>query len=101
MNWIMIWSLVGAFVNVTVLTRLLNRVLKKPIPDGYKRAFLVFGVVGLLDLIGLWVLYKDLRLSLHLMLFYFVPFLVMWLLKDIFESSRKSGINTAGQNDNP
>ena len=85
----MIWSLIGAFINVTVLSRVGQWLLKKRISNDYRRAFLVFGIVALIDFARLWFLYDDILVALHTMLFYFLPFLVMWLLKDILDASRK------------
>ncbi|NIR16497.1 MAG: hypothetical protein GWN86_22265 [Desulfobacterales bacterium] len=57
--------------------------------DDRKRAFVVFFIVAALDLIGLFLFFKEITLALHGWLFYYLPFLIMWLLKDLMEASRK------------
>ena len=86
-----LWSLVGSFTNVFLLTRAFQYLLKKTKLEDRKRAFLVFFIVAVLDLIGLFIAFRDKGISsaLYYWLFFFLPFLVMWLLKDLLEASRK------------
>lgn len=83
------WRLVGAFINVTILTRIARWVLKRWIPGPYKRTVLVFVIVLLIDFVGMWSLYEDVLTSSYIMLFYYVPFLLMWSLKDVLDASRE------------
>ena len=87
----MISSLLGAFINVTILTRAAHWLLKKMVADGHKRSIMVFGCVTLLDLV-IWMINKDLLSALHTMLFYYVPFLILWLLTDILRARRKRNV---------
>ena len=87
MDKIMFWRLVGAFVNVAVLTRVVQWLLKNRIRNPRPRAFSVLVLVLLIELIGIFYLYKDMTLTLHIILFYYTPFLLMWFLKDIFYAS--------------
>ena len=84
----MIGSLLGAFINVTILTRGVHWLLKKRVSDDHKRSIIVFGSVTLLDSI-VWMMKKDLLSAVQIMLFYYVPFLILWLLTDIFRARRK------------
>ena len=84
----MISSLLGAFINVTILTRGAHWLLKKRVSDDHKRSIIVFGSVTVLDFI-IWMISKDLLSALHIMLFYYVPFLILWLLTDVLRARRK------------
>jgi len=84
-----LWSLIGSFTNVFILTRVAQYLLKRTSLEDRRRAFVVFFIVASIDLIGLYYFFKDVRIGLHAWLFYYVPFLVMWLLKDLMEASRK------------
>jgi Ca2+/Na+ antiporter len=84
----MISSLLGAFINVTILTRGAHWILKKRVSDDHKRSITVFGSVTILDFI-IWMISKDLLSALHIMLFYYVPFLILWLLTDVLRARRK------------
>ncbi len=84
-----LWSLIGSFTNVFILTRIAQYFLKRMKVEDRKRAFLTFFIVSALDLIGLYLFFKqDIALALHGWLFYYLPFLIMWLLKDLMEASR-------------
>lgn len=84
-----LWSLIGSFTNVFILTRVLQYLFKRTNLEDKKRAYLVFFIVASIDIIGLYFFFHDIRLALHGWLFYYLPFLVMWLLKDLMEASRK------------
>lgn len=84
-----LWSLIGSFTNVFLLTRAFQYILKKTKIDDKKRAYLVFVIVAVIDLIGLYIFLNDVRLAFQGWLFYYLPFLVMWLFKDLMEASRK------------
>jgi hypothetical protein len=84
-----LWSLIRSFTNVFILTRVLQYLLKRTNLEDRKRAFIVFFIVASIDLIGLYFFFNDIPLALHGWLFYYVPFLIMWLLKDLMEASRK------------
>jgi hypothetical protein len=84
----MISSLLGAFINVTILTRGAHWLLKKRISDDHKRSIIVCGSVTLLDFV-IWTINKDLLSALHIMLFYYVPFLILWLVTDILRARKK------------
>jgi hypothetical protein len=84
----MISSLLGAFINVTVLTRGAHWLLKNKVSDDHKRSIIAFGSVTLLDFV-IWILNKDLLSALHIMLFYYVPFLILWLVTDILRARKK------------
>jgi hypothetical protein len=84
----MISSLLGAFINVTILTRGAHWLLKKRLSDDHKRSIIVFGSVTLLDFV-IWTINKDLLSALHIMLFYYVPFLILWLVTDILRARKK------------
>ncbi|MGD9650819.1 MAG: hypothetical protein AB7I96_05440 [Candidatus Dadabacteria bacterium] len=85
----MIWRLVGAFINVTILTRAGHFFLKRWIPDSFQRALVVTGAVAVIDFVGMWVMFNSARLGLHYTFFYYLPLLIMWLLKDMLEASRE------------
>jgi len=87
----MISSLLGAFINVTILTRGAHWLLKKRVPDDHKRSIIVFGSVTILDF-AIWMINKDLFPALQIMLFYYVPFLILWLLTDVLRARRKSNV---------
>ncbi len=84
-----LWSLIGSFTNVFILTRILQYFLKRTKLEDRRRAYLVFFIVAAIDLIGLYFFFGNIPLALHGWLFYYVPFLVMWLMKDLMEASRK------------
>lgn len=85
-----LWSLIGSFTNVFILTRIAQYFLKRfSKVEDRKRAFIVFFIVAAIDLIGLFFFLQDVRLALQGWFFYYLPFLVMWLLKDLMEASRK------------
>ena len=84
-----LWSLIGSFTNVFILTRIAQYFLKRFKVEDRRRAFFTFFIVSALDLIGLYLFFKqDIALALHGWLFYYLPFLIMWLLKDLMEASR-------------
>lgn len=83
------WRLVGAFINVTILSRAAQWILKRWVSNPYKRAALVFVIVTGIDFLGMWSLYDDLSTGAYLVLFYYIPLLLMWLLKDIMDAVRK------------
>lgn len=84
-----LWSLIGSFTNVFILTRIAQYLLKRMKVEDRKRAFLTFFIVAALDFIGLYLFFKqDIAIALHGWLFYYLPFLIMWLLKDLMEASR-------------
>lgn len=84
----MVSSLLGAFINVTILTRGAHWLLKKGVSDDRKRSIIVFGSVTLLDFV-IWMINKGFLSALQIMLFYYVPFLILWLLTDILRARRK------------
>ena len=90
MSGLIVWQLIGSFTNVFLLTRTANYFLKRlsGLSDK-KRAYTVFFLIALIDLIGLVLFFDGLRMGLHVWGFYYLPFLVMWLLKDLMEASRK------------
>jgi hypothetical protein len=96
MDTLMFWRLAGAFINVTLLSRGANLLLRRWIKDPYKRAYLVLISVALLDFAGLWALYRDPAASFYIILFYYLPFLLIWFLKDILEASRLRGRASGG-----
>lgn len=85
----MIWRLVGAFINVTILSRAAQWGLKRWVFNPYKRAALVFVIVAGIDFLGMWSLYDDLTTGAYVVLFYYLPLLLIWLLKDIMDAARK------------
>ncbi len=89
MDTLMMWRLVGAFINVTILSRVARWILKRWIPGTYQRVILVACIVLLIDFVGMWSLYDDLLTASYIMLFYYIPFLLMWSLKDIMDASRE------------
>jgi 4-hydroxybenzoate polyprenyltransferase len=89
MSGLIVWQLIGSFTNVFLLTRATQYFLKRTRLGDRKRAYVVFILIGLLDLIGLILFFGGLRMGLHTWLFYYAPFLVMWLIKDLMEASRK------------
>ena len=88
MDTLMLWRLAGAFINVTILSRGAHLLLRRWVPDPYKRAYLVLILVALLDFAGIWALYRDLATSFYIALFYYLPLLMLWFLKDILDASR-------------
>lgn len=89
MSGLIIWQLIGSFTNVFLLTRTAQYFLKRSRLDDKKRAYVVFALIGLIDLVGLIMFFDGLRMGFHVWLFYYLPFLVMWLLKDLMEASKK------------
>ena len=89
MDTLMMWRLIGAFVNVTVLSRALQWVLKRWVPGPFKRAVLVFALVTVIDFLGVWNLYGDPGAGAYIMLFYYIPLLLMWFLKDILDAAKQ------------
>lgn len=89
MSGLIVWQLIGSFTNVFLLTRIAQYFLKRSRLTDRKRAYVVFSLIASIDLIGLVLFFGGLRLGLHFWLFYYLPFLVMWLLKDLMEASRK------------
>jgi len=87
----MISSLLGAFINVTLLTRGAQWLLKKKIRNDKYRAFIVFGAVTSVDF-TVWSIKKDLPSAIHIMLFYYIPFLILWLLTDILRAKRNNAV---------
>ena len=83
-----LWSLISSFTSVFVLTRLLQYLLKRTNLEDRKRAYLVFFIVSVFDLVGLYFYFNGITLALQGFLFYYLPFLVMWLFKDLMEASR-------------
>ncbi len=94
-----LWSLIGSFTNVFILTRVLQYLFKRTNLEDRKRAFLVFFIVAAVDLIGLFFYFGGAILALQGWLFYYLPFLVMWLLKDLMEVSRKKKQQEASSTD--
>ena len=84
-----LWSLVSSFTSVFILTRLLQYLLKRTNLEDRKSAYVVFFIVAVFDLIGLYFYFSNITLALQGWLFYYLPFLVMWLMKDLMEASRK------------
>ena len=91
MDTLMLWRLAGAFINVTILSRGAHLLLRRWVPDPIKRAYLVLILVALLDFAGIWALYRDLDISFYITLFYYLPLLMLWFLKDILDASRFRG----------
>ena len=87
----MLWRLIGAFINVTLLSRGAHLLLRKWVKDPYRRAYVVMIIVALLDFAGVWALYRDFVTSFYVMLFYYVPLILLWFLKDMLEASRTKG----------
>ncbi|MEW6144732.1 MAG: hypothetical protein AB1598_06895 [Thermodesulfobacteriota bacterium] len=96
MDTLMLWRLAGAFINVTILSRGANLLLRRWVTDPYKRAYIVLGSVALLDFTGIWALYHNPATSFYVTLFYYLPFLLMWFLKDILDASRLRGRTSGG-----
>ncbi|MFI5322954.1 MAG: hypothetical protein ACHQ6U_05360 [Thermodesulfobacteriota bacterium] len=91
MDKAMMWRLVGAFINVTILSRVAHLILKKWVTDSYRRSYIVLFSVALLDFAGVWALYCAPVTAIYVMLFYYLPLLIMWFLKDILDASREKG----------
>ena len=87
----MLWRLIGAFINVTLLSRGAHLLLRKWVKDSYRRAYVVMIIVALLDFAGVWALYRDFVTSFYVMLFYYIPLILLWFLKDMLEASRTKG----------
>lgn len=85
----MLLSLIGAFINVIVLTRGLQYLSKKRIKDARKRAYIVFITVTVFDFVILMISQKLLP-ALQVMLFYYIPFLIMWLMVDLLNASKEN-----------
>lgn len=89
MDTLMMWRLIGAFINVTVLTRAGQLLLRRRITDPRKRAYAVAGATAAVDFLGMWAMYDAPGAGLYYTLFYYLPFIVMWLLKDVLDASRQ------------
>ena len=89
MSGLIVWQLLGSFTNVFLLTRVAQYFLKMTRMRGKTRAYVVFLLVASIDLVGLVLFFGGMRMGLHVWLLYYLPFLVMWLLKDLMEASRK------------
>jgi hypothetical protein len=89
MDKAMMWRLVGAFINVTILSRAAHLILKRWVSDSYKRSYIVLFLVAVLDFAGVWALYRAPVTALYVMLFYYLPLLTMWFLKDILDAARE------------
>ena len=89
MSGLIVWQLIGSFTNVFLLTRIAQYFLKRTRLSDRRRAYVVFFLIASIDLVGLVVFFGGIRTGLHVWLLYYLPFLVMWLLKDLFEASRK------------
>lgn len=89
MDTAILWSLISSFTSVFILTRLLQYLLKRTNLEDRKRAYVVFFVISVFDLVGLYFYFNGITLALQGFLFYYLPFLVMWLFKDLLEASRK------------
>ena len=89
MSGLIVWQLLGSFTNVFLLTRVAQYFLKMTRMRGKTRAYVVFFLVASIDLVGLVLFFGGMRIGLHVWLLYYLPFLVMWLLKDLMEASRK------------
>ena len=96
MDTLMLWRLAGAFINVTLLSRGAQLILRRRVTDSYKRAYLVLISVAVLDFIGILALYRDLVTSIYITLFYYLPLLMIWFLKDILDASRIRGRESRG-----
>lgn len=84
-----LWSLISSFTSVLILTRVFQYILKRTKLEDRTRAYIVFFIVASIDLVGLYFYFGDIAMALQGWLFYYLPFLVMWLLKDLMEASRK------------
>jgi hypothetical protein len=87
----MLWRLVGAFINVTILSRGAHLLLRRWVGDPLKRAYIVLISIAVIDFAGVWALYRDLATSFYVTLFYYIPLLLMWFLKDVLDASRTKG----------
>ncbi len=86
-----LWSLIGSFTNVFILTRIAQYFFKRFTKvEDRRRAYMTFLIVGVIDLIGLVIAFRDKGIlsGIYYWLFFFLPFLIMWLLKDLMEASR-------------
>jgi len=89
MDGLIIWQLLDAFLKMLVLTRVAQYLLRKTSLTARKRAYTVFFSITVITFIGLFLTFKVIQLTFSIWLFYYVPFLVMWLLKDLMDASRK------------
>ncbi len=89
MDTLMMWRLIGAFINVTILSRAAQWILKRWVHSPFKRALLVFAIVLVIDFLGVWNLYGNPAAGAYIMLLYYVPLLFMWFLKDILDASKE------------
>lgn len=96
MDTLMLWRLVGAFINVTLLSRGAHLLLRRWIVDPYRRAYVVLILVVVIDFAGVWALYRDLHTSFYITLFYYVPLIMLWFLKDVLDASGKKGRASRG-----
>jgi hypothetical protein len=92
----MLWRLIGAFINVTLLSRGAHLVLRRWVRNPFRRAYIVLILVAILDFAGIWAMYRDLVTSFYITLFYYVPLLMMWFLKDVLDASRARGKASRG-----
>ncbi len=83
-----IWPLLSGFTNAFLLTRVVQYFLKFTKLPGKTRAYITFFLISSIDLIGLVIYFGDIRNGLSALLFFYMPFLVMWLMKDLLEASR-------------
>ncbi len=99
MDTTILWSLISSFTSVFILTRLLQYILKRTNIEDRKRAYVVFLIVSVFDLVGLYFYFNGITLALQGFLFYYLPFLVMWLFKDLLEVSRMKKQKEASSTD--
>jgi len=85
----MFFALLDSFIKVLIITRVTKYLVGKIGFDYRKMAYIVFFVSGIIMLIGLFLTFKNVENTISVWLYYYVPFLVMWLLKDLMEASRK------------
>lgn len=74
---------VGAFALITIITRLLQWLLKKKMTNPYYRAAAVFGLVAVFSLILLNFSQENAEKAILFFLITYLPCLVVWLLIDI------------------
>jgi len=99
MDTAILWSLISSFTSVLILTRLLQFLLKRTNLEDRNRAYLVFFIVCIFDIVGLYFYFASIGLALQGFLFYYLPFLVMWLFKDLLEASRMKKHREASSTD--
>jgi hypothetical protein len=96
MDKAMMWRLIGAFINVTILSRGAHLILGRWITDSYKKSYIVLFSVALIDFAGAWALYRAPVTAVYVTLFYYLPLLIMWFLKDMLDASREKGRAAGG-----